>query len=114
MIFPDSTVRTIIDGVSFLFLMVISVYIPFVICFSIETTRTLQIFEFLIDCWFIFEIAMNFITGYYEKGVLVLKFTSIAKNYVQGFFFVDIISSIPISFLSFDNTMIESISPSAL
>lgn len=39
MLYPDSSFRSIIDGISFILMLIISLYIPFVIAFSIETTN---------------------------------------------------------------------------
>ena len=33
---PESDIRTFIDGLSFVFLMIIAVYVPFMISFDIE------------------------------------------------------------------------------
>lgn len=111
---PDSTFRTIIDGISFLLLLIISIYIPFVIAYDVETKGTFEYFEVLIDIWFILEIILNFITGYYEKGVLIMDLPMIAKNYLKGYLLLDILSSFPISFITMNDDAERSFSPSAL
>ena len=42
---------------------------------------------------------INFITGYYEKSVLVLDCKKISLNYLKTWFIIDFISSIPFSLL---------------
>jgi hypothetical protein len=58
-------------------------------------------FETFIDFWFLSELILNFITGYYYKGVLVVERKKIAYNYVKTWFVVDLISSFPYSVFYF-------------
>jgi len=82
-IYPDSTFRNIIDFVSFTLTFLISFYIPFVFAFNIvQVYGPGRYFEFFVDLWFLVELLLNFITGYYEKGVLVLDKKKIAKHYL--------------------------------
>lgn len=66
------------------------------------TTNSLsyRILELLIDSWFLFEIFVNFFTGYYEKGYLVMLKKKIALNYLKTWFFIDLLSSIPFSYFT--------------
>jgi hypothetical protein len=95
---PESTVRQAIDLLSFIIIIFISLYIPFVFSFAITTSRHFTYFEASLDIWFILEIILNFFTGYYEKGILIMERKKIFKNYMKGWFFADLISSIPTSF----------------
>jgi hypothetical protein len=53
--------------------MIIAVYVPFMISFDIEPGFRFQIFEVIIDIWFLAEIIINFFTGFYSKGSLVMN-----------------------------------------
>jgi hypothetical protein len=97
---PESDIRTFIDGLSFVFLMIIAVYVPFMISFDVEPGINFQIFEVIMDIWFISEIVVNFFTGFYAKGSLIMNLNSIACNYVKGYLWIDCISSFPISFIN--------------
>lgn len=99
MLYPDQTFRQGIDAVSFLLLLLISLYIPLVLAFNIDTTGTMSYLELCFDIWFLLEIALNFNTGYYEKGILVMNRKSICLKYVKTWFFLDLFSSIPISLI---------------
>jgi len=70
---PESDLRTFIDGISFILLMIIAVYVPFMISFDIEPWFRFQIFEVIIDIWFLAEIIINFFTGFYSKDSLVMN-----------------------------------------
>ncbi len=74
LILPESDTRTVIDTISFLLLLFITLYVPFLISFNVETPDSFQYYEFFQDIWFLVEILINFFTGYYEKGVLVMNY----------------------------------------
>ena len=101
--YPDATIRSFIDGVSFMLLLVISVYIPFIIAFNVDTSRSFEYFELFIDIWFLIEIMANFNTGYYHKGILIMERKKIFLIYLQGWFLIDIFSSAPILVISIIN-----------
>lgn len=99
---PESDFRTAVDAISFVLLLFISLYIPFVISYGVDTSGVFEKIEFFIDVWFLFEIFINFFTGFYEKGTLVMHLPRILKGYICGYFWADILSSVPISFFSND------------
>ncbi len=83
-IYPDSVLRNIVDFVSFCIILWISLYIPFVFTFDIDTsTGYSKYLEMCIDLWFLSEMVLNFFTGYYEKGILILDKKRIAKTYLK-------------------------------
>lgn len=77
----------------------ISLYVPFIFAFEVDGSIVLTDFEVLMDSFFIAEILLNFFTGYYEKGILIMDHRRIFMNYVKGWFIVDLISSLPVSYL---------------
>jgi len=57
---------------SFTLILIISLYIPFVFSFDVDTSQgSLLVFDIFLDSWFILEIFMNSLTAYYEKGLLI-------------------------------------------
>lgn len=86
--------------------MAISLYIPFIFAFDIDasTVEGLKAFEVFLDCWFLVEIFVNFFTGYFEKGIVIMDRKKIFINYLKTWFIVDMISSIPFSFVYFGNS----------
>lgn len=85
--------------ISLLIILFISLYLPTLFAFDIDTTESKLIFiDFFIDSWFIIEIGLNFLTAFYEKGILVMNKKRIAKNYLKTWLMVDLVSSIPFSF----------------
>lgn len=61
----------------------------------------LKRYEIFLDFWFLTEIALNFITGYFDKGILVMDRKLIFLSYMRTWFWLDIFSSIPFSFVYF-------------
>lgn len=58
----------------------------------------LDIFEMVLDYFFIFDIFLNFNVAYKDStGVLITDWKMIAMNYLKGFFWIDLLTSIPIS-----------------
>lgn len=47
----------------------------------------------IIDIAFMCDILVNFNTGFYKKGYLVMKRKEIIKNYVKTWFFLDLLAS---------------------
>lgn len=72
-IYPDSNFRSIVDCISFVIILLISLYIPLLFAFDIETNNEgLVYMEMFIDSWFMFEIGINFFTGFYKRGKIVM------------------------------------------
>lgn len=66
---PDSTFRTIIDFISFIFIIMISLYLPVIFALEIDTLDSNFIyFEVILDIWFIVEIFLNCFTGFFKHG----------------------------------------------
>lgn len=62
-----------IDFVSFSLIFMISLYVPFVFSYNIDTsTGPCMYFEIFIDIWFLNELFLNFIMGYYKEGTLIM------------------------------------------
>lgn len=95
-VYPDSYLRSFVDGTSFVLMMIISIYMPFVISFDVDTSGTFDLFELFIDCWFTLEVIINFFTAYYEKGILIVDLRKIFWNYLNSWLLVDMSSSLPV------------------
>ena len=59
-------------------------------------------FNIFIEILFLFDLIINFFLGYYnEEDKLIKRSKKIIKNYILGYFFVDLLSSIPFNAISF-------------
>ena len=55
-----------------------------------------NIIDIFIEWYFVLGVVLNFFTGYWLDGRLITKVTLISRKYVVGWFWVDMISSIPV------------------
>ena len=55
----------------------------------------LKAFETFLDIWFGCDIVLNFNTGFVHDGHLVMNRRAIAKHYLEFWFWIDIIATIP-------------------
>lgn len=97
---PETPARILWD----IFLMLVIVYqaisVPFRICFSVPVTGAWVSLEFTFTLVFILDIFVNFNTGFYMKGELVMTRKLIVKNYLKFWFWLDLLASFPYYWLS--------------
>ncbi|CAD8143014.1 unnamed protein product [Paramecium octaurelia] len=58
-----------------------------------ENSQNILIFMFI---YYLIDIFLGFRTGYYENGEVVIKYQRVARRYFKTYFFVDLISILPI------------------
>lgn len=104
---PESSFSVVWDLLQIVFLLYVSVTVPYRACFEVEV----ELFSFtwfwdtMIDIYFICDMILNFRTAYVDsKGVREVNPKTIAKNYVTGWFALDFISCVPVGHIS---TIIE-------
>jgi hypothetical protein len=82
--------------------------IPYRVSFNSAAEGSSEIFEKIIDFFFIADIrndlikvklyiVLSFNSGYYEQGNLLLNRKKIIFHYVKTWFFIDMVSSFPYS-----------------
>ena len=98
-IYPDATFKGVWDLVCLVFIIYQSILIPFRLCFEVDASGALFYFETIIDVSFMIDIIVNFNTGFYKKGYLVMKRKEIIKNYMKTWFFLDLLASFPYSWI---------------
>lgn len=102
---PDNFFRLTFDITGFILIIYQTITVPFSICFNFNT-EAFTVLDYFSDIFFIIDIFINFNTGYYNEGVLVMNRGQICMNYIKGWLGFDIISSFPYSFI-FDNLEME-------
>jgi hypothetical protein len=70
-----------------------------VFAFDVDTSGAFTYFEAIIDTWFLMEIMLNFFTGFYYKGALIMNRKRIFISYLTTWFVIDLFSSIPLSLI---------------
>lgn len=69
--------------------------IPYNLCFGVRSEGGMIIFDTIIDCFFMLDILIHFNTGFYRKGVVVMKRRDIIFNYLKTWFWLDLLASFP-------------------
>jgi len=79
--------------------------IPLALSFNIDTP-TLTLIDYIINGCFILDILIQFNTAIYINGKLQLSRIQVSKQYLQCWFWVDLISSFPYD-LIFDSPELQ-------
>ena len=92
-IMPDSSFRLMWDLFILLLILYYAVAVPVRVGFDIDPSF-LVLEHFFTACFFL-DIFFNFNTGFKVKGQLMLQHGQIAKNYLKGWFLIDLVASFP-------------------
>lgn len=86
MISPVTPMRMVWNIFSLIFMSMCFVYIPFEMSFKIKNDPLLDLFIFFVFC---FDFILNFITGDFIQGFLVMDPKIVFKKYLKGLFIFD-------------------------
>jgi hypothetical protein len=99
---PDSGFKQSWDILCLLFLLYCSFSVPYSIAFDDSVQGAddsgmtpIQVFELCVDCTFMLDIALSFVTGYDNQGYVIRDFRTIARNYLLTWFVPDLAGSFP-------------------
>lgn len=97
---PESPIRVAWDIALFFCIIYQAIVLPMRISFEMAFNEPIFYFEVIVDCMFMFDIIMNFNTGYYYQGNrLVMTRKHIATEYMCPWFFLDVLSSAPYTWI---------------
>ena len=96
---PDSLFIIYWDVLSMLLISYQMLIIPLNIGFNFQDQSELLMFEFIINLFFFGDIVLTFYTGFYKNTKLIVDRKVIALDYLKGWFWLDLISSFPYSWL---------------
>ena len=96
---PNSMIRAVWDISLFIFIIYQSISLPMRVSFEMPTTDISFYLEIIIDIMFITDIFINFNTGFYKKNQLIMQRAAIAKQYLELWFWLDLLSSIPFTWI---------------
>ena len=99
MLHPDSLLRAVWDLSLFAAIIYQSLSLPLRIAFEIATDDFSFYLETIIDSFFIFDVFLNFNTGFYEANTIITDRLEIAKDYLKFWFWIDLVSSIPYTWI---------------
>jgi hypothetical protein len=94
---PTSSFRTKWDVTFLIFITYNLMDIPFRVAFEVEVEMwgPLDIFNLLIDLFFLVDVILNFRTGFFKDGIYVTDKKEIAKTYLKSWFALDFLTRYP-------------------
>ena len=76
-----------------LLIILTAILTPFKVSFIEDDNKPFEIIELVFDCGFGVDILINFVSAYYHPRYgLITDFEKIAKNYLSGWFWIDVIA----------------------
>ncbi|MBI2966905.1 MAG: ion transporter [Bacteroidetes bacterium] len=99
MLHPHSKLRQSWDILIVLLALFAAIEIPLRLSLDFELPRWIFFMELLITVVFSLDIILNFFTSYYHGYKLIADRKLIARHYLRGWFFWDLISAIPFPLL---------------
>ena len=101
-IMPDGRFRKWWDSTQVVALFYVAVMVPIRIGFAreMDPLSAEWFVELVTDVYFIVDIVVNFRTAYYDEDELIVKPSLIAKQYTKGWFCIDIVSCLPVGYVS--------------
>jgi hypothetical protein len=91
-IHPSNGPRMLWDCASLVIILMEAVVLPMGICFNAYPPDGIM---WISTSFFLPDIILNFFTGFYLNGLLVMRQTSITQRYCFGWFPVDFLSTVP-------------------
>jgi len=102
---PTTKLRRYWDFLQIFLLLYIAISVPYRIGFSEPSYGAWYMIDFFIDMYFYIDMVLNFFTAYWESGDdddfhYVTSLWKIQKHYLKGWFLPDVISLLPIDYVS--------------
>ena len=89
---PEATARVIFDIVMAILVFIEMLVIPVTICFPWRPPR---MYDLATTAVFVVDVILNFRTGFYYYGTMVMKGNVIAYHYMKTTFLLDVIATVP-------------------
>jgi hyperpolarization activated cyclic nucleotide-gated potassium channel 2 len=97
---PDGKFRLVWDLACAILIIYQILMIPFRISFDVsDDLNLLDYIDFCLDLYFMSDIVLNFNTGFYTKGSLILSRKRIAIFYLKKWVWIDLLASFPYTWL---------------
>ena len=94
-ILPDNIHKQRWDIFLGFLLIYVGAFVPLRVAFFDEMAGFMLFFETLIDLCFAVDIVLTFFTAYEKNKTIEVRHKQIAKQYLKGWFIIDLIATIP-------------------
>jgi hypothetical protein len=97
---PNNLIKRVWDLYVILLLLYTAICVPFIVCFNISRDDGFNfVFDLVVDASFLIDIILTFFTALQFHDQYVVDRPTIAKDYVKGWFVIDILTTIPFQLL---------------
>jgi len=98
-IYPDSRFKVIWEVYILIVTVAVTILAPLIVVFELEMTPILIFFDILVTLTFAFDVFVQFNTAYGNRHELVTDRKAIARRYLKGWFFLDLIATLPFTWV---------------
>ena len=93
---PYNKFKSIWTGIIIILLIYTGIFVPYKLAFILEDVQSLVVLDMIVDILFFIDIIINFFSAIEAKGgKLIQDLKTIAKMYLTGWFWLDLIACIP-------------------
>jgi hyperpolarization activated cyclic nucleotide-gated potassium channel 2 len=96
---PDNKFKNAWDIYVILLLLYAAIIVPYRVCLVESSSFAMFCVDLFIDASFSIDIVLTFFTAIKIKDLIVTSRAQIAKSYFKGWFFIDLITTIPFQLL---------------
>eukprot|EP00520_Triparma_pacifica_P005976 CAMPEP_0118648548 /NCGR_PEP_ID=MMETSP0785-20121206/9214_1 /TAXON_ID=91992 /ORGANISM="Bolidomonas pacifica, Strain CCMP 1866" /LENGTH=858 /DNA_ID=CAMNT_0006540747 /DNA_START=208 /DNA_END=2782 /DNA_ORIENTATION=- len=109
-IHPNDPFRRAFDLLTVFLVLYLIFKIPFDVGFDwYENSDSEEAWLIILDVWFFLDICLNFKTGYISNGTAVMHPKKVRYHYLAGWFFIDLVGTIPFKYFVQDGEKGKSI-----
>ena len=102
---PDSPLRRYWSLLMIFILLYTALVTPYRICFVDDVVGVWLVIDIITDAIFVFDIVLTFISAFEEEdGTLISDYKRICRRYLAGWFTLDVIGCLPISYINIQSS----------
>ncbi|CAD8104476.1 unnamed protein product [Paramecium sonneborni] len=111
LLYPDEQFKTIWNMLLIFLLLATTIITPFKVCFIDSGNDGFWFWvDVIFDILFFADIVINFLSAFYDEEQKVIDdYILIAKSYLTGWFIIDFIAVLPITYFLDDNTQAKAL-----
>ena len=99
---PNSHLYWVWNAIILILVLFSSISVPVRLAFDVSASKTLVDFAKFMEICFILDVGLNFFCAYWDpkKCEIVTDIAEIRAHYLRGWFAIDVLSSIPVEFIT--------------
>ncbi|KAF4674306.1 hypothetical protein FOL47_009458 [Perkinsus chesapeaki] len=97
---PESVGRITWDLLGMILILYECIVIPYRLSFEQKPKGGWLVWETFIAVFFILDVSINFLTAYYDSGVMEHRLAMVSRHYLRHFFLLDFVASFPYDWIA--------------